>query len=265
MQSKPPVLLVGESWISTGTHVKGFNSFFTGFYEEGHGALTAALDRAFDVTYMPSHKASTDFPDKASELARYVVILFSDVGSDTLLLHPKTFLQMEVRPNRLLAVKEYVEAGGGFGMIGGYMSFAGINGQAHYHRTPIEEILPVRVFPYDDRTEVPQGVIPQVREPSHPILSHAGELWPPLLGYNALELKEDATLLLEYQGDPILSVRTVGEGRTLAFASDCAPHWGSPRFVAWQHYADFWIDAVRWLAGSRAGEYAGTAPEEARN
>jgi uncharacterized membrane protein len=249
MEDRPEVLLVGESWLSTGTHVKGFNSFFTGFYEEGHAALTAALGQAFDVVHVPSHKASTDFPDRAEDLARYAAILFSDVGSDTLLLHPKTFLQMEVRPNRLLAVKEYVEGGGGFGMIGGYMSFAGISGQAHYHRTPIEEILPVWVFPHDDRTEVPQGVIPQARAPSHPVLARAGGTWPPLLGYNALTLKDDAALLLEFNGDPILSVRNVGAGRTLAFASDCAPHWGSPQFVAWEHYSDFWIDAVRWLAG----------------
>ncbi len=249
MDAKPAVLLVGESWMSGGAHVKGFNSFFTGFYEEGHAALTAALSKAFAVQHMPSHVASTDFPDSAEALSQYAAVLFSDVGSDTLLLHPKTFLQMEVRPNRLLAVKEYVDAGGGFGMIGGYMSFAGIGGQAHYHRTPIEEVLPVRIFPYDDRVEVPQGVTPTVREPSHPVLAHANSPWPPLLGYNALTLREDATVLLEYDGDPILSVRTVGSGRTLAFASDCAPHWGSPQFVAWEHYTDFWLDAVRWLAG----------------
>jgi uncharacterized membrane protein len=40
----------------------------------------------------------------------------------------------------------------------------------------------------------------------------------------------------------------VGAGRTLAFASDCAPHWGSPEFVAWEGYGPFWRRAVHWLA-----------------
>ena len=42
-------------------------------------------------------------------------------------------------------------------MIGGYYSFQGINGGARYHRTPVEEVLPVECLPYDDRVEVPEG------------------------------------------------------------------------------------------------------------
>jgi uncharacterized membrane protein len=70
------------------------------------------------------------------------------------------------------------------------------------------------------------------------------------LGYNKLELKEDAKLLAEYNGDPIISVAEFGEGRTMAFASDCAPHWGSPEFCEWEYYSVFWQQAVRWLANN---------------
>jgi uncharacterized membrane protein len=250
MNNKPKVLLVGESWMSLGTHVKGFNEFPTGFYEEGHTALSTALSEQFDVEHLPAHLASTRFPESVDELSRYAVVLFSDIGSDTLLLHPDTFIRYTPRPNRLRVVKEYVEAGGGFGMIGGYMSFAGFGGKAHYHATPVEEILPVDILPYDDRVEVPEGFSPEVVDPTHPIVSQVSGAWPVLLGYNRLVPKPEGTVVLQHQSDPILAVRPVGRGRTLAFASDCAPHWGSVEFTEWSQYSVFWNAAVRWLAGN---------------
>ncbi len=43
--------------------------------------------------------------------------------------------------------------------------------------------------------------------------------------------------------------RAYGEGRTLAFASDCGPHWAPVSFVEWSGYAAFWDQALAWLAG----------------
>lgn len=249
MTDKAKVLIVGESWVSTGMHVKGFNDFTTAFYEVGHEALAAALASEFDVVHMPSHEAATAFPSDAAALAQYAVVLFSDIGSDTLLLHPDTFLRMQPHPNRLHAVKDYVSAGGGFGMVGGYMSFGGFGGRAHYHRTEIEEILPVTISPFDDRVEAPQGFRPEIVSGAHPILAGVGNQWPQLLGYNRIEAKPDAEVLLRRERDVLLAVWSYGDGRTLAFASDCAPHWGSTEFVAWEHYGAFWRGAVRWLAG----------------
>ncbi len=62
-------------------------------------------------------------------------------------------------------------------------------------------------------------------------------------------LKEGAELLLEYQGDPILALWSYGKGRTMAFTTDCAPHWGTFEFTGWEYYSKFWAQAVRWLAG----------------
>ena len=67
-------------------------------------------------------------------------IIFSDIGSNTVLLHPKVWIDGEVFPNRLDLVKEYVELGGAFMMVGGYLSFQGINGSARFRGTSIEEI-----------------------------------------------------------------------------------------------------------------------------
>jgi uncharacterized membrane protein len=35
-------------------------------------------------------------------------------------------------------------------MCGGYYSFAGIYGAAKYYRSPIEDILPVNIYTFDD-------------------------------------------------------------------------------------------------------------------
>jgi len=73
--------------------------------------------------------------------------------------------------------------------------------------------------------------------------------WPWFLGYNRLQAKEGADVLLEHDGDPFLTVGTYEKGRTAAFASDCAPHWGSQEFVDWRGYALFWSRLAAWLAG----------------
>jgi uncharacterized membrane protein len=49
-------------------------------------------------------------------------------------------------------------------------------------------------------------------------------------------------------GDPFLAVGGYGSGRAMTITSDCAPHWGSD-FVRWPHYAQFWNQAIRWVAG----------------
>src|ERR1700722_125326 len=49
-------------------------------------------------------------------------------------------------------------------------SFAGIEGKARYHATPVEDALPVLIAPMDDRVERPAGVLPDVVAARHPVL-----------------------------------------------------------------------------------------------
>lgn len=244
------VLLVGESWISLGMHVKGFNHFPTAYYEEGLAPLANALEGFARLTHMPGHAAATAFPATLEELHAYRVILFSDIGSDTLLLHPDTFLRSRSRPNRLHLVRQFVEQGGGFAMLGGYMSFGGFEGKAHYHGTAIEQILPVAIAPYDDRVETPEGISPTPTGQAHPILAGIEMPWPPLLGYNRIAAKPEGAILLQYERDPLLVVGTYGKGRTAAYASDVSPHWGSEAFVNWSGYVTFWRQLTSWLASA---------------
>ncbi len=247
------VLLAGESWISTTSHVKGFNHFTTSEYQTGIAALKAALDDTdIELVHLPGHLVPAEFPLDEDGLAPFDVIVISDVGSDSLLLHPDTFARSQRRPNRLRLICDQVAAGKGFLMIGGYYTFQGIQGAARYHRTAIEDILPVRLKPHDDRVEVPEGFEPVGTEHhDHPVIAGLGPDWPYLLGFNEVRAKSGADVLLETGIDdlPLLVAGGHGNGRTLAWTSDIGPHWLPPDFIAWPGYARLWAQALRWLAG----------------
>jgi len=249
MQSKIKVLLAGESWISHGVHIKGFSTYETGSYEEGLAPLQEALEKGgCEFSYIRNHEAAEKFPFTLDQLKQQDVVVFSDIPSDTLLLHNDTFVHGQRTPNRLQLISDFVSQGGGFLMIGGYMSFSGFQGKANYTWTPLAGILPVRMIGTDDRMECPQGVYPQVVKSEHPVLKGIPAQWPHFLGYNKL-LPGEGELLMTCQSDPFLSVRRLGRGRVAAFASDCSPHWAPPEFVDWPYYSPFWNQLIAWLAG----------------
>ena len=249
-KNSPRVLMAGESWTTHSTHIKGFDSFTTSTYMEGGSALIAALrSGGAEVTYQPCHVAANAFPDSAEALAAYDVVILSDIGANTLLLRDSTFMRSEVNSNRLQLLQSYVEQGGALLMIGGYLTFQGVEGKAAYHGTPVEDVLPVVLSAFDDRRENPQGVVPEVVDAQHPIVQ--GLIgWPAMLGYNRSVLRPDAHLVASIGGDPLIAVRTVKAGRTAVFSSDCSAHWGPPGFTSWDGYGRLWINLVLWLAGA---------------
>jgi len=248
------VLIAGESWTIHSIHQKGFDSFTTTEYAEGVAWLRSALEaHGHVVDFMPSHVASRSFPATAAALAAYDCVLLSDIGANTLLLHPDTFSKSVRMPNRLEALRDYVLQGGGLVMVGGYMTFQGIDGKARYHESPVETVLPAIMRAGDDRVEAPQGLTPDVLLPGHEMLAGIDGPWPALLGLNAVEPAPNAQLLATAGGYPLLLAGTYGRGRGVAFTSDCAPHWAPPAFVDWQHYPRLWNQIVGWAsAGVRA-------------
>ncbi len=248
--AKRNVLIAGESWVTHTTHQKGFDSFTTTEYTEGVGDLRNALERGgFKVDYQPAHVAARDFPATAKGLARYGCVILSDIGANTLLLHPDTFVRSKPLPNRLKAIHDYVKGGGGLVMVGGYLTFQGIEGKARYHGTPVEAALPVSIDAHDDRVETPQGVNPRVVAAGHPIVAKIKGKWPALLGYNRLTAKSDAEVVVRAGRDPMLVAGAFGKGRSVAFASDCGPHWSPPDFVKWPGYQRLWQGIAGWAAG----------------
>ncbi len=244
------LLFAGESWTTHSTHVKGFDTFVSSKYEEGATVLLDIYRKSgVDVDYMPCHVAASRFPDTAAELAAYDVVMLSDIGSNTLLLHPDTFERGVQRANRLVAIRDYVEQGGGFAMMGGYLSFQGIDAKARYRESPVGSILPVELMATDDRRETPEGATPRIVLPGHPVLRGVSPVWPHFLGYNILKPRAGAEVIATCGEDVFMAAGRYGAGRTFAFASDVAPHWGSPGFVAWESYSRLFMNMARWLAG----------------
>lgn len=244
------VMIVGESWVTNRTHHKGFDYFTDAMFEVGVTPLKEALEAGgHEVAWMPAHEAQEGFPLHAEGLAGVDVLVLSDIGANTFLLHPDTWLRGKPTPNRLKMIRDWTFSGGALVMCGGYLSFGGINASAFYHRTPVEEALPVRISPYDDRVEAPEGAACEVLVPDHPVVSSISGEWPILLGYNRVEADEDATVLARVGEDPLLVVSEPGEGRALAWTSDIAPHWCPEPFTSWDGYRRLWNQAIGWLSG----------------
>ena len=255
--AKKRVLLVGESWVSAANHTKGWDAFSSVTFHLGAEPLVEALKGSdFELTHMPAHIAATAFPLTLEGLKDWHAIMLSDIGSNTLLLHPDVWLRGKTVPNRLKLIREWCRAGGGLMMIGGYFSFQGIDGKARWRRTPVEEALPVECLPYDDRIEAPEGIAAQVALPDHPIVSGLGMDWPMLLGVNEVKAKSApgvevvAHLPADQGGHPLLVTGTFGAGRTLAWTSDIGPHWLPDAFVAWPGYARLWRQSLGWVTRS---------------
>jgi len=140
-------------------------------------------------------------------------------------------------------------------MIGGYLSFQGINGAARFRGTAVEEVLPVHIHAYDDRIEVPEGFRPVVSATAadHPLLAGIPAEWPVLLGLNEVVAKAEATVLAHAPEDegahPLLVTGHFGRGRTLAWTTDIGPHWLPQAALDWPGFTRLWSSLLTWLCG----------------
>jgi uncharacterized membrane protein len=243
------ILVAGESWTILSIHTKGFDTFTTATYAEGIHDFRAALEAdGHSVQHQPCHVAAEHFPDTPSDLAEFDVVVLSDIGSNTLLLPARTWDTAEVGTNRLLALRDWVAGGGAFAMVGGYLSFQGIEAKANYRSTPLAEVLPVELELGDDRQEAPEGRAAVTADVEHPITAGLDAVWPPVLGFQRLRPKPGAQVLATVDDHPMLVVSTFGEGRVLAFATDIGLHWAPQQFLEWPGYRSLWGNAMRWLA-----------------
>ncbi|MEM1415596.1 MAG: glutamine amidotransferase [Myxococcota bacterium] len=170
-------------------------------------------------------------------------------------------------------IREYVERGGAFAMIGGERSF----GSGGYAGTPVADVLPVSLprAEASEATLVREGSFRPVVEPElvrHPLVALRREpaasfaAWArlaPLEGTNRFEgLREGARVLLARPGrrgkrEPLLVTGRFGEGRVLCFATDTSWRWGLTTGGLQgdaSAFERFWDRAVRWLARDPALE-----------
>jgi uncharacterized membrane protein len=187
---------------------------------------------------------------------------------DLLIFHNFNFKPYWVEPY-LPGVRRYVEAGGALAMIGGDLSFA----SGLYGTSALAEALPVRLngIPVDGpgsftTDEFRPRLTPEGR--THPVTALSldehdnAQAWaalPALEGINKVAgLMPGARALLTHPKEksadgkpaPVLAVRDVGQGRSLALLVDSAWNWAFPAAGQGQDgraFQRFWESAMRWL------------------
>ncbi|NQV25623.1 MAG: hypothetical protein HQ518_14785 [Rhodopirellula sp.] len=202
---------------------------------DGAAAYLAGLmsNWGWDFIYVASDRqlAVVDIPQNCS------LFVFSD--------YPAKQIDIALQTQ----IVEMVRNGAGLLMIGGWESYHGLGG--NWNGTPIAAVLPVDIADHDDRRNCDQPVFARPTSTLHPITD--GLPWserPPLIGgFNAFTPKSDSQTLLQavrfearFDGDivqlrkpsttPLLVTGTHGSGRTVALATDVAPHWIGP-MVDW--------------------------------
>jgi uncharacterized membrane protein len=188
-------------------------------------------------------------------LADYDLLIFSDIEAKIFQLAPSFFdrtqfgYQILTFPDRIRLTVEAIEAGKGAMFLGGWLSFTGEMGKGGWKRTRLQEVLPVTCLDHEDLVESTEGFTAEITSKGRQLF---GELdfttFPPILGYNQTRPRDDCALLLKVAqtGDPLVAAGQFGRGKTLAYMSDPAPHWGC-NFVYWEHYADFWMTCLNYL------------------
>jgi uncharacterized membrane protein len=252
MGSAKRVLLAGETFTIAQSAGAGFTQFHSGSYANGAEQFLAVFaGSSVQIEQLPSERCERDFPRSIEALTAYDAVILSDISALTLLFTPESRTG-SLSVNRLALLVDYVAAGGGLMMAGGYGSFQGMDGGARYHGTPLEECMPVQCLPHSDGLEAPEGLVPE-RIGMHPLTAGLPDQWPPILGLNKVVLREnaDTTLLakVNYRGKtyPLLAVRQFGEGRSLCWMTDIGPHWMSQEFMASDGYKFLMRSMVDWL------------------
>jgi uncharacterized membrane protein len=252
----PHVLVVGESWFTHSVHQKGFDSFFTSEYVEGAQVFLGALrDRGHTVTYVPAHEIASRLPATAEGLESYDVVVISDVGANSFQLTPETFARSVPSPDRTELLRAYVERGGGLLMVGGYLTFTGIDAKARWGRTPLAS----RAAGRSARPGRPRGTARRGRAAGRRPARGGRRAGRDLAG-SARAQRGDGTgrggAARRVRGPSAAGVGGYGAGRSAAFTSDLAPHWAPPAFLDWKGYPELWDRLVRWLARTPVGEEA---------
>src|SRR5450432_4946511 len=144
------LLLAGETFVLVQSAASGVSVGQSSRYANGATHFLGAMQGAnFAIEQLPSERCEADFPRTLEELQVYSAVILSDISALNLLMTPES-RQGHASVNRLGLLCEYVRSGGSLMMAGGYTSFQGMEAQARYHETPIEDCLPVICLPYSD-------------------------------------------------------------------------------------------------------------------
>lgn len=172
----------------------------------------------------------------------------------------------QLSTDNVTQIRQLLEAGKRLIMLGGWDSFNGRG--TNYANHPLAEFLPVNLQQEDDRVNAPQGLL---LEKDLNLTSELPIDWqhPPVIcGYNAVEVKPDARVLvwlrpIQYDGSeiillekqPLLIIEKCFQGISVSCVTDLAPHWcgglvdwGSERrSLGHNEVGDMYIQFVQFL------------------
>jgi uncharacterized membrane protein len=211
--------------------------------------------------FMPDELSLIEFPYRRlfdDDLSTFDLVILQNFDYEAFFERDST---------RLLGnIAQYVRDGGALAMLGGDRSFD----LGKYGGTPVADVLPVQLGAPDDPVDLaafaPALTEAGARHPVTRLVADVGEnaaLWarlPPMHGTNlTLGAFPGAGVLLAHPSRkaggaplPILSVRQVGQGRTLALTVDSSWRWSFSEAAQGggnQAYLRFWKSAMRWLVG----------------
>jgi len=192
-----------------------------------------------------------DLFDKDKDLGSFDVVVFQNFAYGPYLRGQSFRL--------LTSLADYVREGGGLAMLGGEQAFAA----GGYAGTPLEEVLPVKMDRAPSVMSLPIRFQITRQGLRHPVtMLHFNqkvnrENWdrlPRLDGYNPTSPWPDSVVLATV-GDsqiPLLAVRQVDRGRTMALTTDTSWYWSfraAGQGTGSLSYLRFWKNALRWLIG----------------
>ncbi|HPS53096.1 MAG TPA: glutamine amidotransferase [Phycisphaerae bacterium] len=196
-------------------------------------------------------------PSDEKDFRQFDVVILGDVAAEFFL------------PRQMEGMQNFVSAGGGIIMPGGGSSFSA----GGWQDTPLADVLPVQMNaagqiakPFD-MTLTATGV-------NHPIFvglaksfnSPAGRVavpLPPLEGCVRTGTVKAAAELLAVNpaadNATVMAVQNYGKGRAAAFTADTTWRWylSAQRMGESSPYVKFWLQTVRWLAGSETSKKDG--------
>lgn len=182
--------------------------------------------------------------------ARKHIILLTDGGAS-----PTGLVELTTR---LYAENDVTTSVIAIGGNADFLDDMAIAGGGNYHFVEIVETIPT-IFTTETvlatRAYFVEGAFTPSLSAVHPIMNGINEL-PPLGGYVAATPKTTAQVILQAPEpfrDPILASWQYGLGRAVAFTSDASARW-SADWAAWEGFARFWAQAVRWTITEGAGD-----------
>ena len=172
------------------------------------------------------------------ELKKYDCVILSDNRSEYFAASGSDIYKERQNAKQADLIRDYVQEGGALLMIGGYLTFSGVDAKGKWHDTAVQEVLPVEVLTVDDRMEHCEGIRP-VTVKEHEALKGLPKEWPEILGYNKTILKPEAEMAAMAGKDPFIAFGKYGKGRSAVFTSDCA-RTGAAGICEWEYYDTLW-------------------------